>query len=53
VVGKQSFDKQKLVENIEAFVSHIKKVKPSAAKGTYIKKAALAATMTPGVPVSV
>ena len=53
VVGKQSFDKQKLVENIEAFVSHIKKVKPTAAKGTYIKKACLAATMTPGVAVSV
>jgi len=53
VVGKQSFDKQKLVENIEAFVSHIKKVKPTAAKGTYIKRACIAATMTPGVPVSV
>ncbi len=53
VVGKQSFDKQKLMENIEAFVSHIKKVKPTAAKGTYIKKACLAATMSPGVSVSV
>lgn len=53
VVGKQSFDKQKLVENIEAFVSHIKKIKPATAKGTYIKKACLAATMSPGVPVNV
>ena len=53
VVGKQSFDKQKLMENIEAFVAHIKKVKPTASKGTYIKKACLAATMTPGVAVSV
>jgi large subunit ribosomal protein L1 len=53
VVGKQSFDKQKLVENIEAFVSHIKKVKPATSKGTYIKKACLAATMSPGVMVSV
>jgi len=52
VVGKQSFDKQKLIENIEAFVSHIKRVKPSAAKGTYIKKACLSATMSPGVEVS-
>ncbi len=53
VVGKQSFDKQKLMENIEAFVSHIKKVKPTTAKGTYIKKACLAATMSPGVLVNV
>lgn len=53
VVGKQSFDKQKLVENIEAFVSHIKKVKPATSKGTYIKKACLAATMSPGVMVNV
>jgi large subunit ribosomal protein L1 len=52
VVGKQSFDKQKLVENVEAFVTHIKRVKPSAAKGTYIKKAYLAATMSPGVEVA-
>jgi large subunit ribosomal protein L1 len=53
VVGKQSFDKQKLMENIEAFVAHIKKVKPAAAKGTYIKKACVSATMSPGVLVSV
>ena len=53
VVGKQSFDKQKLMENIEAFVAHMKKVKPSAAKGTYIKKACIAATMTPGIAVNV
>lgn len=52
VVGKQSFDKQKLVDNVEAFVAHIKRIKPSAAKGTYIKKAYLAATMSPGVEVA-
>ncbi len=53
IVGKQSFEKQKLVENIEAFVSHLKRVKPSSAKGTYIKKVCLSATMSPGVQVSV
>ncbi len=53
VVGKQSFDKKKLLENIEAFVGHIKKIKPAAAKGTYIKKACVSATMSPGVEVSV
>jgi large subunit ribosomal protein L1 len=53
VVGKQSFDKQKLMDNIEAFLSHIKRVKPASAKGTYIKKACLSATMSPSVPVAV
>jgi len=51
VVGKQSFDKQMLIENIEALVAHIKRVKPSTAKGTFIKKVHLAATMSPGVEV--
>ena len=49
VVGKQSFDAEKLEENIKAFVAHIKKVKPSTAKGTYIKKMCISATMSPGV----
>lgn len=52
-VGKQSFDTKKLVENIEAFVTHIKKIKPNAAKGTYIKKLAISATMSPGVAVEI
>ncbi len=53
VVGKQSFDAKKLMENIEAFVEHIKKIKPSTTKGTYIKKMSISATMSPGVNVSV
>lgn len=53
IVGKQSFDSQKLIENIEAFVAHIKRTKPAAAKGTYIKKMCLSATMSPGVTVSI
>jgi len=53
VVGKQSFETEKLVGNIEAFVSHIKKIKPAAAKGTYIKKMCISATMSPGVTVSI
>lgn len=51
VVGKQSFETEKLVENIEAFVSHIKKIKPAAAKGSYIKKVCLSATMSPGLTI--
>jgi large subunit ribosomal protein L1 len=53
VGGKQSFDAQKLIENIDAFVSHIKKIKPQAAKGTYIKKMSISATMSPGLTVTV
>ena len=53
VVGKQSFEKQKLVENIEAFLAHIKRMKPSSSKGTYIKKMCISATMSPGVLVIV
>lgn len=53
VVGKQSFEKEKLMENIEAFISHIKRVKPPSAKGTYIKKVCISATMSPSVMVNV
>lgn len=53
VVGKQSFEAKKLVDNIEAVVSYIKKIKPSAAKGTYIKKMCISATMSPGVLVNI
>jgi large subunit ribosomal protein L1 len=53
VVGKQSFETQKLVDNIEAFVSHIKRIKPAATKGTYIKRMCVSATMSPSVTVNV
>lgn len=51
VVGKQSFEKEKLVDNIDAFISHIKKIKPTASKGTYIKKISISATMSPGITI--
>ena len=53
VVGKQSFDKEKLTDNIDAFISHIKKIKPTASKGTYIKKVSLSATMSPGIAIDI
>lgn len=48
-VGKSSFPAADLVENVEAFIDHIRKAKPSAAKGQYFKKVSLSATMTPSV----
>ncbi|MHC4242761.1 MAG: 50S ribosomal protein L1, partial [Planctomycetota bacterium] len=51
VVGKQSFEKEKLIDNIGAFISHIKKIKPTASKGTYIKKVSISATMSPGITI--
>jgi large subunit ribosomal protein L1 len=53
VVGKQSFEKEKLVENIDFFISHIKRIRPASAKGTYIRKVCLSATMSPSVKVIV
>ena len=53
VIGKLSFADAKLVENLEAFIANIHKVKPSSAKGTYIKKCTIAACMSPGVQVAV
>jgi large subunit ribosomal protein L1 len=52
VIGKQSFETKKLVENFEAFVSHIKRIKPATSKGTYIKKMCISATMSPGITIS-
>lgn len=51
VVGKLSFDEGKLQENAQAFIDHIKRLKPQAMKGTYIKKICLTATMSPSVLV--
>ncbi|WP_246945504.1 50S ribosomal protein L1 [Bacillus pinisoli] len=50
-VGKVSFDDQKLVENFTTVYDTLLKVKPAAAKGTYMKNVALSSTMGPGVKV--
>src|SRR3954471_3207715 len=49
VVGKVSFDDAKLVENINAMVGHIRKLKPATSKGAFFKKVVVKATMTPAV----
>jgi large subunit ribosomal protein L1 len=49
IVGKISFDENMLKDNILAFLNTIVKLKPSAAKGTYVKSIAISTTMGPGV----
>lgn len=48
-VGKMSFDDQKLVENITAFVDQVRSVKPTGVKGNFINGVVLSATMSPGI----
>jgi large subunit ribosomal protein L1 len=52
-VGKISFDDDKLVDNINAFIDQIKAVKPSGVKSHYVKSITVSGTMTPGVGVTI
>ena len=47
-IGKASFESDKLLENIRAFVDAIQKAKPTGAKGTYLQKVSLSSSMGPG-----
>ncbi|MGK5627648.1 50S ribosomal protein L1 [Streptomyces sp. URMC 123] len=51
IIGKVSFDEKALVENYAAALEEINRLKPSAAKGRYIKKATVTTTMGPGIPL--
>jgi large subunit ribosomal protein L1 len=53
VVGKVSFDKAKLAENINAMIGQIRRAKPSTSKGHFFKKVVLKGTMTPAVNLAV
>jgi large subunit ribosomal protein L1 len=53
VVGKVSFDNQKLADNIHAMISHIRKLKPPTSKGHFFKKLVLKGSMTPAVYLNV
>ena len=48
-LGKVSFDKQKISENITAFIESVNKAKPVGAKGSYMKRITLSSTMGPSV----
>ncbi len=53
VVGKLSFDKAKLVDNINAMVVQIRKMKPATSKGAYLKKVVLKSSMSPAVHLQI
>jgi len=50
-VGKANFEAAKLVENVQAFLNTVVRLKPATAKGQYIKSIALSSTMGPGVHI--
>jgi len=52
-VGKVSFDAQKIFENANMMIGTILKLKPSSAKGTYVKSISMSSTMSPGIPVDI
>ena len=51
IIGKVSFDEQKLGENYAAALEEILRLKPSASKGRYLQKATVSTTFGPGIPV--
>ncbi len=50
-IGKVSFTKEQLAENLQAFMESVVRAKPAASKGTYIKHVSVSSTMGPGVKV--
>ena len=51
LIGKASFSEQALAENYGALLDEVLRLKPSAAKGVYLKKVTVSSTTGPGVPV--
>lgn len=52
-IGKVSFTPEKIVENVHEFIAVIQKLKPTAAKGVYIKSVYMSSTMSPGIQIDV
>jgi large subunit ribosomal protein L1 len=50
-IGKSSFDQKMLFENLAALMEAVKKARPAAAKGTYLKRVTLTTTMGPGIKI--
>jgi large subunit ribosomal protein L1 len=51
IIGKISFESSKLAENYKTLVETVKKAKPTSSKGTFLKNASLASSMSPGVKI--
>lgn len=51
VIGKASFSEEDLLENLNAFVANILKVKPATVKGEYVKNISISSTMGPGIKI--
>jgi large subunit ribosomal protein L1 len=51
IIGKRSFDEQRLIDNYLAVIDEILRAKPAAAKGKYIKTLTISSTMGPGIRV--
>ncbi len=52
-VGKTSFTAEQLRENVEAFMAHVRRIRPATTKGMYMRKVCLSATMSPSVELDV
>lgn len=52
-IGKVNFEPEKIKDNAREFMSTIMKLKPSAAKGTYVKSVFLSSTMSPGIKLDI
>ena len=50
-IGKVSFEPNKIIDNAKEFINTVIKLKPTAAKGTYIKSLYLSSTMSPGIRI--
>jgi len=50
-VGKASFNQEQIFENASAFIKEVLRLRPSSAKGTYLRSVTLSTTMGPGIPV--
>ena len=53
IIGKVSFDEEKLLENLNTFVNTILKLKPATVKGDYVKNISISSTMGPGIKINV
>ena len=53
IIGKVSFDAEKLVENLDAFMNVIVKSKPTTVKGQFIKNVSVSSTMGPGIKIDI